>query len=155
LTNNERQFKIDNNFQGKKRGAMQQSEGKDKKKDTVDELREKVALIGPSLFLKGELSGEEALLIEGNFQGKIELRNHDLIVAQGAKVEAEIRARNITIHGDVSGNIYASEKVFISEHGQMKGDICASKISIVDGALFKGSVKMVDKKEKNSSDSNP
>ena len=121
-----------------------ESDAKDKnKKRTMRENPSlKTAHLGPSLFLKGELSGNEDLIIDGQFQGKIDLKNHSLIIGPEGKVEADIRARNITINGYVKGNIFASGKVFISEEAQMDGNISASIISVMDGAQFKGSVKM-------------
>ena len=101
-----------------------------------------IARFGPSLFLKGQLSGEEDLVIEGRFQGKIDLANNNILVSEGGNVEAEIRVNNISIKGSVTGNVIASGKVFISEEGQLKGDISAPTISIMDGARFLGSVKM-------------
>jgi len=108
------------------------------------------SFIGTSIFLKGELTGEEDLVIEGKFQGKIDLRNHNLIVEQGGKAKADIHVKNITINGEVNGNIHASGKVLISKEGQMKGDIIAPRISIDDGAQFKGSVKMNREEDKPS-----
>jgi len=116
---------------------MKAKKGKQENKST-----QKYSSLGASLFLKGELKGEEDLVIEGKFQGKIDLRDHNLIVEQGGKIKADIQVKNVTINGEVSGNIYASGKVFISKEGQMKGDILAPRISIADGAQFKGSVKM-------------
>lgn len=110
-----------------------------------------IALFGPSLFLKGELSGDEDLVIEGHFKGKINLGNNNVLIGEGGKVEADIQAKNITIDGNVRGNIYASGKVLISKVGQLKGDIHSSTISIMDGARFKGSVKMGQEDEKTSS----
>ncbi len=101
-----------------------------------------IARFGPSLFLKGELSGEEDLVIDGKFQGKINLENHNVLVREGGNVKADIHVNSITIKGTVKGNIYASGKVFISEEGQLHGDINAPTISIMDGARFKGSVIM-------------
>ena len=101
-----------------------------------------IARFGPSLFLKGELSGTEDLVIEGKFKGKINLENHNVLVREAANVKADIHVNSITIKGSVKGNIYASGKVFISEEGQLNGDINAPTISIMDGARFKGSVIM-------------
>ncbi len=101
-----------------------------------------IARFGPSLFLKGELSGDEDLVIDGKFQGKIKLGNHNVLVREGGNVKADIHVNSITIKGNVKGNIYASGKVFISEEGQLHGDINSPTISIMDGARFKGSVIM-------------
>jgi cytoskeletal protein CcmA (bactofilin family) len=124
-------------------------------KDT-DSLREEavprnIARLGPSLSLKGELSGEEDIMIEGHIQGKVNLQNNNLLVARKGNIKADIQVKSITIEGSVTGNINASGKVFISKEGRMKGDITASVISIMDGAQFKGSVKMAEMHQMTSS----
>lgn len=131
-------------FRGKLGGIMPKYEAKHKdKKNVADEgTSHNIASLGSSLFLKGELSGHEDLVIEGEFQGKIDIKDSNLSVGRKGKVKAEIRAKNVTISGSVQGNIYASGKVFISEEAQMKGDISAARISIMDGAQFKGTIKM-------------
>lgn len=106
-----------------------------------------VARLGSSLYLKGEISGEEDLVIEGHFRGKINLGSHNILVREGGNVEADIQVNNIIIKGSVKGNISAFGKVFISEEGQLKGDISAPTISIMDGAKFQGSVKMEKENE--------
>jgi len=127
---------------------MLKFEMKNKKNEEESRLPSKHSYLGTSLFSKGELTGEEDLVIEGQFQGKINLRNHNLIIEKEGKVKADIHVKNVTINGKVQGNIYASGKVFISKEGQMKGDIFAPRISIVDGAQFKGSVRMESTIEK-------
>lgn len=121
---------------------------KEKKNEENESLRQNLSLIGSSFNLQGDLSGYEDLVIGGRFQGKIDLRNNNLIVEQGGKIEADIHAKNITIHGDLKGNVHASGKVFISKDAKMVGDISASRISIMDGAQFKGSVKMTSSEKK-------
>jgi cytoskeletal protein CcmA (bactofilin family) len=121
---------------------MLKPEGKNKKNSSEEDIPRGMARLGPSLFLKGELSGEEDVVIEGQYKGKIDLANHNILVGRGAKVEADIRAKNITIYGTVEGNIDASGKIFISKEGQMKGDLKAPKISIMEGAKFMGGVKI-------------
>jgi cytoskeletal protein CcmA (bactofilin family) len=117
-------------------------EEKSKKNPTEEVIPRSIARLGPSLFLKGELTGEEDVVIEGQYKGKIDLVNHNILVGSGAKVKGDIRVKNITINGIVEGNIDASGKIFISKEGQMKGDLKAPKISIMEGAKFKGSVRI-------------
>jgi len=121
---------------------------KDKRNNQESQDPEKISRVGASLSLNGELHGQEDIVIEGQFQGKIDLKNHNLKVEQGGKVKANIQVKNITISGEVDGNIYASGKVYISKEGQLRGDIFAPRISIADGAQFKGSVKMKEGIEK-------
>ena len=99
-------------------------------------------LLGPTAAFKGELSGSEDMVVQGRFQGKITLENHDLKIEHGAKVTAEIQAKNVEIKGYVDGSIHAKGKVLIAHNGQVNGDISASRISITEGAKFKGNVKV-------------
>lgn len=118
----------------------QENEKKDVEKK--DETLQKVSRLGPSFSLKGEISGDEDLVIDGFFQGNIDLGHHNLLLERTGRIEADVHARNVTILGKMKGNIHASGKVFISKEAQMTGDISAFRISIMDGAQFKGSVKM-------------
>ena len=97
--------------------------------------------LGPAVAIQGELTGSEPVLIEGRFQGKIAL-SRDLTIAKGARVEAEVRATNVLIYGEVVGNVFAAERVVIMETGQVRGDITAARVSINDGAQFRGGIKM-------------
>lgn len=101
------------------------------------------AFLGPSLSFHGELIGKENLIVHGKVEGQITLENHDLTVEAGSRVKAKIQAKNVFIKGSVEGNIQAQGKVFIEKQGQMIGDISASRISVVEGAQFKGSVKIL------------
>jgi cytoskeletal protein CcmA (bactofilin family) len=125
-------------------GKMTRFYPADKDTDSRQEgaIPRNIARLGPLLSLKGELSGEEDIMIEGHIQGKVNLQNNNLLVGKRGNIEADIHVKSITIEGSVTGNIYASGKVFISKEGRMKGDITASVISIMDGAQFKGTVKM-------------
>jgi len=103
---------------------------------------EQYAKIGKTLDIEGEISGQENLRIEGRFHGKITLDQYDVFIEHNANVKAEIHAKNVQIRGRVEGNVFAAEKVHIDKDGHMNGDIFASRISIDDGAQFKGSLKI-------------
>jgi len=101
------------------------------------------ANIGQSLFIKGEVTGSEDLTVEGRVEGKIDLKDHNLTIGPNGRVHAEIHAKNITIIGEVTGNVVADEKVDLTDSGRLVGDIRAPRIAVSDGAQFKGSVDMV------------
>ena len=102
-----------------------------------------VVNIGKSVIIKGELSGSENLTIEGQFEGKIELRDNVLTVGPNGKIKAEMLfAKSVDILGRVTGKIMAVDVVSIRENGAVDGDITAPRIAIADGAHFRGSVDM-------------
>lgn len=101
------------------------------------------ANIGQSLFIKGDVTGSEDLMVEGRVEGRIDLRDHNLTIGANGRVHAEIHAKNITIVGEVTGNVVADEKADLTDTARLVGDIRAPRISISDGAQFKGSVDMV------------
>lgn len=100
------------------------------------------ANIGKSVIIKGELNGSEDLNIEGQVEGKIELCNHVLTIGQNGRVCAEVIAKSVVVQGQVVGNIVATERVLIRENGSVDGDITAPRISIAEGAMFKGKIDM-------------
>jgi len=102
-----------------------------------------VSQLSPTTVVQGEIRCREDLIIRGQVRGKIELPENDLLVDEGGRVEAEVRAKNVRIKGNVVGNITASGKVIIERTGRMRGDLSAAVISIEDGAQFKGSVKIL------------
>ncbi len=103
---------------------------------------EKVAVLGPTIVCSGELSGQEDLIIKGTFKGKVQLAKNTVIIERGAQVDAEIAAVNVVVHGHLTGIILASGKVQVSSSGRMKGDITAARVSIQEGAQFKGGIKI-------------
>jgi len=104
--------------------------------------REDIVNIGKSVFIKGELTGDEDLTIEGRVEGKIELKDHNLVIGPNGKINAEINAKAVTVIGSVVGNISAGEMIEIRTTGSVTGDIKAPRVSIADGAHLKGSVDM-------------
>ena len=106
------------------------------------ELTSSVATIGKSVVIKGELLGSEDLAIEGQVEGKIELRDHVLMIGSNGKVRAQVFGKAVIVIGDVSGNITASDKVVIKEKGSVNGDLTAPRVAIAEGARFRGSIDM-------------
>jgi cytoskeletal protein CcmA (bactofilin family) len=98
--------------------------------------------IGKSVVIKGDLSGSEDLTIEGSVEGKIELRQNVLTIGANGKIKAQVFAKIVVVHGEVVGNISASERVEIRDNGSVDGDLAAPRIAIADGAHFRGSIDM-------------
>jgi cytoskeletal protein CcmA (bactofilin family) len=98
--------------------------------------------IGKSVVIKGELSGSEDLTIEGNVEGRIELRENVLTIGPNGKIRAEVFAKQVIVLGEVAGNVTASEKVDIRDNGSVDGDIASPRVAIAEGAHFRGSVDM-------------
>ncbi len=98
------------------------------------------AHIGSSVVIKGELSGSEDLYIDGQVEGNIELKGNRLTIGPNGKIRADVSAKNVVVHGKLEGNVQASERVELKNSAVAVGDIFAQKISIEDGAYFKGKV---------------
>lgn len=104
---------------------------------------EKTAVnIGKSVVIKGELNGSEDLTIEGQVEGKIELRQNVLTIGANARIKAQVFAKSVIILGEVTGNVAATEKVDIRDNGSVDGDIAAPRVAIAEGAHFRGSIDM-------------
>jgi cytoskeletal protein CcmA (bactofilin family) len=98
------------------------------------------ATIGKGLFVKGEITGSESLFIDGKVEGSINLPGNRVTVGRNGQVAASVAAREIVILGKVRGNIFASDRVDIRAEGALTGDVTAARISIEDGAFFKGGI---------------
>ncbi|MBN2803487.1 MAG: polymer-forming cytoskeletal protein [Deltaproteobacteria bacterium] len=98
-------------------------------------------VIGSSIVIDGEISGDEDLVIQGTVKGRIILKQN-VYVEESGVVEADVETNNIEISGQVTGNIVATDKVEITSGGRTVGDIKAPRILIADGAIFKGNVDM-------------
>ena len=98
------------------------------------------ATVGKGLTIKGEISGSESLFIDGKVEGSINLPGNRVTVGRNGQVTASVAAREIVILGKVRGNISASDRVDIRAEGALTGDVSAARISIEDGAFFKGGI---------------
>ena len=101
-----------------------------------------VVNIGKSISIKGELNGSEDLTLEGQFEGRIELTDHAMTIGPSARVTAELFARAVIVHGQVTGNIRAAELISLRETGSVEGDLVAPRVGIEDGASFNGRIVM-------------
>jgi cytoskeletal protein CcmA (bactofilin family) len=114
-----------------------------------------VAVIGSSIQINGDLRGDEDLRIEGNVSGTVRLTNSCLTIGKEGKVKAGVYAKSIAVDGETKGDLYATECVSIHANARVQGNITAPRVSIVEGAHFKGSIEMdpdaVEKALRNSS----
>jgi cytoskeletal protein CcmA (bactofilin family) len=109
---------------------------------SVDRGLERAVNIGKSVIIKGELNGSEDLTIEGQVEGKIELRQNVLTIGPNGKIKAQVFAKSVVILGEVTGNVTATDKVDIRDNGSVDGDIAAPRVAIAEGAHFRGSIDM-------------
>jgi len=102
--------------------------------------RRNAAWIGKSLFVRGDVISSEDLVIDGTFEGTIEVGDHALTIGPGAEVKANLVAKTIIIHGTVVGNVTASERLDLQAGSSVNGNIKAPRFAMADGALLKGTV---------------
>jgi cytoskeletal protein CcmA (bactofilin family) len=101
-----------------------------------------IASIGPSISIKGDLSGEEDLVIEGHIQGEIKFHNHSVTVGRKGRVQADVYGKSICIEGQVFGNLWGQEEVVIRQTGKVEGNLTAPRVTLEDGSSFRGAIDM-------------
>src|SRR5580698_2951414 len=100
------------------------------------------ARLGASLHIKGEITGNEDLQIDGSVEGLVQLEDRKLTVGASARVTADLIAREILVYGNVKGNLRARDRIEIKKDGSVVGDLTTARIMIEDGAYFKGSIEI-------------
>ena len=110
------------------------------------------ARLGASIQIKGQVTGDEDLQIDGKVDGPISLRGHELIVGSTAQLNSEIHAGEVVVAGKVVGNVHARGRVDIKKDGSVTGDISTARISIEDGAHFKGRIEIDPTKSQAAAD---
>lgn len=104
--------------------------------------RREAAIIGPSIHIDGDLRGEEDLLIEGEVKGAVHLKHNGLTIGSQGRVTADVYAHTINVDGYMEGDLYGAERVSIRKSAQVRGNITSPRVSLEDGARFKGSIEM-------------
>ena len=105
-------------------------------------MSREAAVIGPSIHIDGDVRGEEDLLIDGEGSGTVQLKNNSLTVGPNGKVRADVYAHSIYVDGHLEGDLYGSERVNIRKSATVRGNITSPRVSLEDGAKFKGSIEM-------------
>jgi cytoskeletal protein CcmA (bactofilin family) len=113
-----------------------------------------LARLGATLHVKGEITGNEDLHIDGTVEGLVQLEDRKLTVGASAKVTADIIAREVVVYGNVKGNLRARDRIEIKKDGSVVGDLTTARIMIEDGAYFKGSIEIDKTGDASDSDSN-
>ena len=111
------------------------------RKSSMGQLKER-ATIGPSISIKGEISGEEDLTIQGRVEGTIELNQNNITIVGNGCVKADILAKIISIEGEVEGDLFGEEKIVVRGTGVVRGNMMAPRVILEDGAKFKGNIDM-------------
>lgn len=112
-----------------------------------------LARLGATLHVKGEITGNEDLHIDGTVEGLVQLEDRKLTVGASAKVTADIIAREVVVYGNVKGNLRARDRIEIKKDGSVVGDLTTARIMIEDGAYFKGSIEIDKTGDAGESDS--
>lgn len=110
-----------------------------------------LSTLGASLEIKGKISGEEDLQIDGKVEGSVALNGQRLTVGRSGKLNSEVWAREVVVYGTLTGNVHASDRVEIKKDGSLTGDIMTTRISIEDGAYFKGRIEIERTKQHSKS----
>ena len=118
-------------------------------KSPIEPLKEQ-AVIGPSISIKGELSGEEDLIIQGRAEGKIDLKKNNVTVGRNGHIKGDIYGKIISIEGEVQGNVFGEENIVIRESGVVRENMRTPRFRLEDGAQFKGSIDTILTMEKSS-----
>jgi cytoskeletal protein CcmA (bactofilin family) len=100
------------------------------------------ATIGRSITIRGEVTGDEDLLIQGRVEGSVDLKQHAVTVGPDGKVKASITARVVTVEGTVQGDLTADEQLILRSSARVEGDMTAARVVLEDGARFRGGVDM-------------
>lgn len=105
------------------------------------------AVIGPTLRIRGEVSGEEELIVQGQVDGKVVVKGQGVTVGKSGKVRANIHARSIRVEGEVRGDLFGEQEVIIEASGDVEGNLIAPSVRLENGSRFKGSIDMESAKQ--------
>lgn len=100
------------------------------------------ARLGPSVTIRGDLTGEEDLLIEGQLEGEVVVRQHSVTVGRSGRLKADVYGKRVVVEGEVAGNLYGVDEVVIRQAGSVQGSAVSPRVTIESGANFRGQIDM-------------
>jgi cytoskeletal protein CcmA (bactofilin family) len=108
------------------------------------------AVIGHTILIKGDLSGDEDLVIDGRVEGSIQFPRHSVTIGKNGTIKADIYGKTITVEGTVEGNLHGEEQLIVRHSGTVHGNIIAPRVALEDGSNFKGNIDMSPKQKSGS-----
>lgn len=105
--------------------------------------------IGATIHIKGDVTGNEDLIIHGHVEGAIKLKDYNVIIGPQGRVQANIHAKQIVVEGELNGDLIGEEKVIIRKTGNVLGNVVSPRVTLEDGAMFKGSIEMEPRQSSN------
>lgn len=109
--------------------------------------RRERAVIGASITIHGDLSGEEDLTIHGRVEGKVDVKGNSVTIGESGRVKADVYAKTVFVEGEVEGNLYGGDQIVLRSSGNVRGNLTAPRVALDDGAQFKGSIDMEPKRQ--------
>jgi cytoskeletal protein CcmA (bactofilin family) len=100
------------------------------------------ATIGPSISLKGDVTGDEDLMIQGRIEGKVKLTKHNVTIGPEGRVKADVHGRTVVVEGQVEGDLHGEEQIILRHTAKVEGSITAPRVTLEDGAVFRGGIEM-------------
>ena len=100
------------------------------------------ATIGPSITIKGNVSGDEDLLVQGRIDGKVNLAKHNVTIGSNGRVKADVHGRTVIVEGEVEGDLRGQEQIILRQTAKVNGSIAAPRVTLEDGAVFRGAIEM-------------
>jgi cytoskeletal protein CcmA (bactofilin family) len=100
------------------------------------------ATIGPSISFKGDVSGDEDLMIQGRIEGKVKLTKHNVTIGPEGRVKADVHGRTVVVEGQVEGDLRGEEQIILRHTARVEGSIAAPRVTLEDGAVFRGGIEM-------------
>lgn len=114
---------------------------------TPSGARRERAVIGQSITIQGDLSGEEDLTVLGQVQGTVDVKGNSVTIGETGRVKADVYAESIFVEGQVEGNLYGGKQIVLRSSGNVRGNLTAPRVALDDGAQFKGSIDMEPKRQ--------